>query len=168
LNPFLVLDLPHTASEDEISKRYKALSLLLHPDKCRSLSNAKEAYDEVQRAKKTLDDENKGRHARQLIEQGMKMGQKEWRANGEKGSLEDLQSRATQKIFAEIENKRREVERRERKQEQRERHQEEEELKKEKDERQFDKKWREDNRVEKRIGNWRDFKKKGSSKKQRL
>lgn len=166
LNPFYVLDLPHTSTEDYISKRYKALSLLLHPDKCRSLNRAKEAYDEVQRAKTLLDDEDKSRHARQLVARGHKLGQQEWHKGGEKEHVGEVQSRAVQKIFAEIEHKRREVERRTQKQDQRERQQEEEELQKEKSDRQFDKKWREDNRVKKRIGNWRDFK--GDSKKQHM
>lgn len=168
LNPFHVLDLHHTASSDDISRRYKALSLLLHPDKCRELERAKEAYDEVQRAKTLLDDEDKARHARQLVEQGVKKGRQEWHANGEKESLEEVQSKCVQKIFAQIEHKRREVQRRTQKQEQRERQQEEEELQKEKNTRTFDKQWRKEERVEKRIGNWRDFQKKGSSKKQKM
>ena len=85
LNPFFVLDLTWTASDDDISKRYKALSLLLHPDKCASLENAKEAYDEVQRAKLQLDDENKNRHVRQLIEQGNKQGKQKVASRGKKG-----------------------------------------------------------------------------------
>ena len=168
LNPFLVLDLEHTASEDDISRRYKALSLLLHPDKCRSLDNAKEAYDEVQRAKTQLDDENKSRHVRQLIIQGLKKGKQEWQSKGQQEPLEQVQSRAVQRIFAEIEYKRREVEERTRKQEQREREQEEEELHKEKKSREFDKNWRDDTRVENRVGSWRGFQKKKPAKKQKL
>lgn len=164
LNPFCVLDLSHTASEDEISKRYKALSLLLHPDKCASLPNAKEAYDEVQRAKTQLDDEDKNRHVRQLIQQGNKKGKQKWHAEGEKEPLGDVQAREVQRIFAEIEYKRKEVEERQRKQEQREREQEEEELKKERKSREFDKNWRDDTRVEKRVGSWRGFQDKTSKR----
>ena len=165
LNPFLVLDLEHTASEDDISRRYKALSLLLHPDKCRSLEKAKEAYDEVQRAKAQLDDPDKRRHVRQLIEEGHRKGKQEWQANKKTEDLKEVKSRAVQRIFAEIEYKRREVEERTRKQEQREREQEEEELHKEKKTREFDQKWRDDTRVEKRVGSWRGFQQK---KKQKL
>jgi len=168
LNPFLVLDLSHEASEDDISRRYKALSLLLHPDKCASVANAKEAYDEVQRAKTQLDDENKNRHVRQLIEQGNKKGKQQWQANGKEGTLEEVQAREVQRIFAEIEYKRKEVEDRQRKQEQREREQEEEELHKERKSREFDKKWRDDTRVQKRVGSWRGFQDKKSSKKPKL
>ncbi|KAL7547085.1 hypothetical protein ACHAWF_010403 [Thalassiosira exigua] len=61
------------------------------------------------------------------------------------------------KIFAEIEQKRRNIERRKRGYEQRERAQEDEEKAKEKNEREHDKRWREGQRVDKRVGNWRDF-----------
>ena len=169
LNPFLVLDLDHTATEDDIGRRYKALSLLLHPDKCRQ-DRAKEAYDEVQRAKKMLSDEDKARHVRGLIEQGNKRGKQVWQEqrrkdkSGNLSSLQEIQAKEVQRLFAEIEYQRREVEERERKQEQREREQEEAAEEKERRERRFDKHWREEGRVEKRIGNWRDFAKPKKSK----
>jgi DnaJ family protein C protein 8 len=158
LNPFHVLDIKHTASADDISRRYKALSLLLHPDKN---PNAKEAYDEVQRAKSQLDNEDKRRHVCQLIEEGLKQGAVECKKGG---NLQEVQSRAIQRIFAEIEYKRQEIEKRQRNQEQREREQEEEELHKEKKSREFDKNWRENTRVEKRVGSWRGFQKKKNPK----
>jgi predicted Holliday junction resolvase-like endonuclease len=61
------------------------------------------------------------------------------------------------KIFADIEQSRRNIERRKREFEKRERSQEDEEKAKEKNEMEFDKRWREGERVEKRVGNWRDF-----------
>jgi tetratricopeptide (TPR) repeat protein len=167
LNPFYVLDMSHESSVDDVSRRYKALSLLLHPDKCRTLENAKEAYDEVQRAKAMLlNNEDKARHVRGLVEQGFRKGKQVWQQEGkQKGmSLQEVQEKEVQRIFAQIEFQRREVEKRERKQEQRERQQEEDELSKERKERQFDKNWREENRVDKRIGNWRDFQKKKKPK----
>jgi tetratricopeptide (TPR) repeat protein len=174
LNPFHVLDLPYDESltEDDISRRYKALSLLLHPDKCRGgevgidIERAKLAYDEVQRAKDLLlSNPDKARHIRDLIEQGKKVGKQVWKDNGKKESLADVQSREIHRIFAEVEWKRREVEGNERKNEQRERRQEEVELEKERQDRKFDKSWREEERVDNRIRNWRDFQKK---KKQKL
>lgn len=159
LNPFFVLDLPHTATVDEIQRRYKALSLLLHPDKNQREPKAQEAFDEVLKAKAVLiDDPNKANHTRQLIEEGMKQGEKEFHKNG--GSLEECQDKAVQKIFAEIEYKRRQILERERQQELRERQQEEEGAKKEKEAAKFDKEWREEDRVGKRVGNWRGFQKK--------
>ena len=56
-----------------------------------------------------------------------------------------------------VEQKRREVQERERKFEQRERQQEDDEMEKERKSRKFDKQWRNETRVDNRIGNWRDF-----------
>ncbi|GKY92811.1 hypothetical protein MPSEU_000250700 [Mayamaea pseudoterrestris] len=162
LNPFYVLDLAHTATPEEISRRYKGLSLLLHPDKNTTEPKAQQAYDEVLRAKAMLDDENKASHCRQLIEKGMLRGQADWErlkatSSAPLSSLDECQSKAIQKIFAEIEHKRREVERRERQYEQRTQQQEDEEEQKEVQGRKFDREWKQEDRVDKRIGNWRNF-----------
>ena len=79
-------------------------------------------------------------------------------------SLQDLQTKEIMKIFAQIEYKRREVEKRQRAQEQRERQQEEEEMQKEKNAMKFEKNWRQEGRVDKRVGNWRDFQQKKKPK----
>ena len=161
LNPFYVLQLPHDATEDDISRRYKALSLLLHPDKNGGSDRAQLAYDQVQNAKTTLNDPDRAKHLRQLIEEGLKQGELIWnkKSKSEKKSstLEDTQEKEVMRIFAMIEKKRRDVEERERKFEQRTQQQEDDELEKERQARQFDKKWREEDRVGKRVGNWRDF-----------
>ena len=164
LNPFYILDISHESTDDDISRRYKALSLLLHPDKCHTLDRAKEAYDEVQRAKSMLNNEDKARHVRGLVDQGMKLGKQLWKEKGRTEPLAEVQSKEVQRIFAQIELKRREVEKNERKHEERERRQEEEELEKERRERKFDKSWRDESRVDKRIGNWRDFQEKKKPK----
>jgi hypothetical protein len=119
-----------------------------------------------------MNDADKRRHIRALVEQGMKQGKRDWDAEKSKGGanngvvigpggdgegLARAQSVATMKIFAEIEHTRRDIEKRKRGYEQRERSQEDEEKAKEKNEREHDQRWREGERVEKRIGNWRDF-----------
>lgn len=81
-------------------------------------------------------------------------------------SLEELKETEVMRIFAQVEQKRREVEERERKFEQRTQQQEDEEEAKERKSRQFDKSWRKEDRVDKRVGNWRDFA--GGKKKQKL
>ena len=173
LNPFYVLDMPHTVDDESIiSARYRALSLLVHPDKnTNDAIRAKAAFEQVKKAMEQMGDENKRRHVSQLVEQGHKQGKRDWdeelakrtTAISDKEKEEGLaaaQSKATMKIFASIEAKRRDVERRKRKFEQRERAQEDEEKDREKKEHDHDKKWRETGRVEKRVGNWRDFQKK--------
>ncbi|GAX17769.1 DnaJ homolog subfamily C member 8 [Fistulifera solaris] len=162
LNPFFVLDLAHDSNEEEISRRFKALSLLLHPDKQHGVSDGEreriqQAYDEVLQAKTKLQDENKRKHVRNLIDEGNRQGKLDWEASGKQGSLEEAKSKAVQKIFATAEYNRRQAEQRMRNHEKREREQEEEALQKEKKEREFNAKWSETNRQENRVGNWRDF-----------
>jgi DnaJ family protein C protein 8 len=175
LNPFYVLDIPHTVDDESIiSARYRALSLLVHPDKnSEDAIRAKAAFEQVKKAMEQMNDETKRRHLSQLVEQGHKQGKRDWdeelgknpnaASMSEKEKQDGLsasQNKATMKIFASIEAKRRDVERRKRKYEQRERAQEDEEKEREKKERDHDKSWREVGRVEKRVGNWRDFQKK--------
>jgi tetratricopeptide (TPR) repeat protein len=165
LNPFHVLDLPHTASTDDIARRYKALSLLLHPDKQTTNENnnndrAQLAYDQVLIAKAALQDEHKAKHVRELIEQARKLGRKEYHQNKHKAgtlSLEECQDKAVKKMFADLEIQRRQIEQRQRDYQQREQQNEDAELSKQSQERKFDAEWRETERVDKRIGNWRDF-----------
>lgn len=176
LNPFYVLDIPHTIEDESIiAARYRALSLLVHPDKCPDDPiRAKTAFEQVRKAMASMNDEDKRRHVRALVDQGMKQGKRDFEeelrrtsgikhvdtsklSDAERQTLQQYQQKATMKIFAEIEQKRREVEFRKRKFEQRERAQEDEEKEKEKKEMEHDKKWREMTRVEKRVGNWREF-----------
>lgn len=172
LNPFHVLDIPYDIDDDSIiSARYRALSLLVHPDKCPDDPiRAKDAFEQVRKAMIHMNDTDKRRHVRALVEQGMKQGRRDWEvakkasgttaichSNQEQEELAQAQRKATMKIFAEIEQSRRNIERRKREFEKRERSQEDEEKAKEKNEREHDKRWREGERVEKRIGNWRDF-----------
>jgi DnaJ homolog subfamily C member 8 len=171
LNPFYVLDLPHTATADEIAKRYKALSLLLHPDKNPGLEKAQDALDQVLRAKDTLlKDENKANHLRNLIQRGLEQGQIEFeQASGKdaataQAGLEEFQRKAVFKLFADIEHSRRQVEKREQAFFQREQKHEDDTETAERNARKFDKQWKESERVDKRIGNWRDFQKKKKPK----
>jgi DnaJ homolog subfamily C member 8 len=170
LNPFHVLDLPHNCDEKEISRRYKALSLLLHPDKNPGLDHAQLAFDQVLAAKELLDDPDKASHIRELVEQGMKQGKRDYhQATGNGGktshgiggtkSLAEFQRKAVHKLFADLEIKRREVEQRERAYQQREQQQEDDVVNKERNERKFDKKWKQEERVDNRVGSWRTFQK---------
>ncbi len=174
LNPFRVLDISHEAPLDLLSRRYKALSLLLHPDKVRVSNNdlaekAEEAFEYIRKAINTLKDEIKAKHIVDLIVEGRKMGKMDYEAAKNNKSLggktlEKFQEIATMKIFAEVERKRRDVERRKRKFEEKEREEEDAEQNKAKKEREFDKDWKQEGRVDKRINNWRDFSKKKKKK----
>lgn len=57
-NPYDVLQLDSNATDEEIRKQYLALSVLIHPDKFKD-SRAKDAFQIVQQAHKTLIDQEK-------------------------------------------------------------------------------------------------------------
>lgn len=165
LNPFAVLAISHTATEEEVARRYKALSLLVHPDKCRE-PHARDAFEQIRKANAQLNDSVKRKHTIDLINAGRKNGKKHWEAEQKRlhtsglqpeETLEEAQEKAVMKLFAEIETKRRDVERRKRNQEKRERDLEDAEIEKLKAERDFDQNWKKGERLDKRIGNWRDF-----------
>lgn len=167
LNPYRVLDISHEAPMDMLSRRYKALSLLLHPDKVRASNSdlgekAEEAFEYIRKAINALKDEGKRKYMVDLITTGRKQGKRDYdTAQGSNSTggktLEQYLEIATMKIFAEIERKRRDVERKKRKFEEREREEEDAEEKKAKKEREFDKTFKQEGRVEKRINNWRNF-----------
>lgn len=45
LNPYHVLQLDSDATEEDIRHRYRKLSALIHPDKCRELDDARDAFE---------------------------------------------------------------------------------------------------------------------------
>jgi DnaJ family protein C protein 8 len=53
LNPFDVLLLDYSATEDDIKKSFRNFSVLLHPDRCKD-ERAKDAFFIVDQAYKTL------------------------------------------------------------------------------------------------------------------
>nr|GAT55277.1 predicted protein [Mycena chlorophos] len=58
LNPYDILDIDESATPEEIKKRYKQLSLFIHPDKCPH-ARAPEAFDLLKKAESELSDETK-------------------------------------------------------------------------------------------------------------
>merc|ERR1740139_1670452 len=114
-----------------------------------------------------LKDDDKRRHVSNLIDKGLIQGKADFNANQSSTTLQEAQEKAVMKLFATIEMTRREVQQRKLNQGKRERNQEDEENEKLKSERIFEKKWKEGDRVEKRIGNWRDFQQQGSFNKKR-
>jgi len=172
LNPYYVLAIsdPENTQWEMVQKRYKALSLLVHPDK--QLSNterAREAFEQVRFAIKLLEDENKRKHVIDLIAVGRKQAKKDWtkehstkKMDPNSKEYQEHEQKCIMKLFAEIEMKRRDVERRKREYEQRTQQQEDDAINKEKDEREFDKSWKDNKRVDKRVGDWRSFQNKKS------
>lgn len=176
LNPFRVLDIPLYESTEALSYRQKALCLLLHPDKSYSgLKNIlEEAFEYIQIATTLFQNPNKILYTRNLITEGMIRGLKDYNtsmverkklglaklptsSHEEKIVLDQYHQKAILKIFAEMEDKRIDVEKRRWCFKQRERVKEDGERKKTLKEREFEKHWRSESRVERRVGNWKKF-----------
>lgn len=164
LNPFNVFQLNIDATEEDIKLRYKKLSLKVHPDRLRSMENARDAFEQVKDAYAKLMDEDKRNNAIYHIETATTEYKKERKKLINKGIKEqDLPDwdeglqKHIMKHFAEIENMRRRSERNIRAHNAREKQTEKIEEEKMDKLREFDTKWSEDGRRDKRVGNWRDF-----------
>jgi DnaJ family protein C protein 8 len=118
LNPFEVLQLPHTVCEDDIKGRYRRISALVHPDKCAHPA-ANDAFQAVKAAYDALLEPNKRRIAAGLVDNATKGAARERRSREAKlraaglfadlaalPPLEEAARTATRKAFAEAEHKR--------------------------------------------------------------
>jgi len=164
LNPYEVLQLGADATEEDIKLRYKKLSLKVHPDRCRHIINARDAFEEVKNAYLKLTDESQKKNIVLHIESVMDDHKKERRKLLNKGIKEsDLPnydaelSKKVMKYFAEMENMKRRSETNLRTYNARDKMMEQEEIAKQQKLSEFDKNWSEDTRRDKRIDNWREF-----------
>lgn len=183
LNPFDVLLLENfEAPIDEVKKQYKKLSILLHPDKNPDdRERAQTAFEVINRAYKTLQDEKtradalevveEARHrTRQAVEEKRKRLRREGRRDvtleeDDPAKFQQAVKVLTMKLFADYERKRRSA--LERMQEEKKRKREEE-LTEEKDKREKDewnKNYEESREV--RISSWKSFQTTKKTKKQR-
>ena len=111
LNPFRVLQLDTDASEDDIQKRFKRLSRLVHPDKNLHNAKAQTAFEEVERCRDELLDETKRDLYIARIEEIIETTQKDRKKELLKGEIvvkeladeKDIMEKAIAKGFAEIE-----------------------------------------------------------------
>jgi len=60
INPFDILELPQEANDLEIKKKFRMLSILVHPDKCKH-ERASDAFHILEQAYKALMDNDKRR-----------------------------------------------------------------------------------------------------------
>ena len=65
-SPYEILDLDDVAKPDEIKKKYRQVSLFIHPDKCPH-PRAPDAFDLAKKAEQELSDENKREELDSLI-----------------------------------------------------------------------------------------------------
>ncbi|KAG8816306.1 hypothetical protein FRC17_000366 [Serendipita sp. 399] len=68
LNPYETLDIDPSASSEDIKKRYKQLSLLIHPDKA-THPQAQDAFDLLKKAENDLSDKDKRENLDATIKQ---------------------------------------------------------------------------------------------------
>ena len=115
LNPFEILKLPITASSEDVKQRYRILSSLIHPDKCKD-ERARLAFEEVHRGYDQLRNDKTKQNVIKLIKMIKNRVKKEWQKNknlNEKNknynTLEEAIKFETLKSFAENEKERREA-----------------------------------------------------------
>lgn len=164
LNPYYVLQLDIDATSEDIKNRYRKLSTRVHPDKNRDIENARESFEYVKAAYQKLMDLD----ARRVVVMNIEYVREEVAAERRKllaksnggerlPPLEEHVDKETMKHFASIEVNRRRSEKVQRSHNAREKMQEHEEQEKARRANTFEKDWAQEDRREKRVGNWREF-----------
>ncbi|XP_034456991.1 dnaJ homolog subfamily C member 8 [Hippoglossus hippoglossus] len=178
LNPFEVLQIDPEATDDELKKRFRALSILVHPDKNQGdQDRAQKSFEAVDKAYKLLlDPEQKKRaldviHAgKEYVEHMVKEKRKQLKKEGKSQDMEEDDPemfkqavyKQTMKLFAELEIKRKERETKDMHERKRAREEEIEAAEKTKREREWQKNFEETR--DGRVDSWRTFQAKGKRK----
>lgn len=181
LNPFEVLRADPDVPIPELKKMYRKLSILVHPDKNQDdQERAQKAFDIVNRAWKTLENEELYNRCKAIIQEAKDMTahmmEEKRRKNKKAGKStiidEDDPEKhkhavyvQTMKLFADLERKRREQETKDMHERKRKREEEIAEEEKKKADAEYAKNYEESR--EGRINSWRDFKQSSKSKKKR-
>ncbi|XP_059620819.1 dnaJ homolog subfamily C member 8 [Phlebotomus argentipes] len=182
LNPFEVLQVEPETPVEQIKKKYRSLSILVHPDKNQeNLDRAQQAFEIVCKAWKTLEsdvtrkkcldvyEEAKDRTDHMIAEKRKKM-KKEGR--GDLAIPEDDPSKykhavyvMTMKLFADMERRRQQLETRDQEERKRKREAEIEEEERIKQDRLWQKSWEESRQS--RVDSWHSFQAGTSSSKKK-
>ena len=85
LNPFVILDLPTTATPEDIKQRYRKLSSLVHPDKC-SDSRARLGFEEIHRGYDQLRTAKTRKNVISLIGVIKSKVEQQWKLNKNSGT----------------------------------------------------------------------------------
>jgi DnaJ family protein C protein 8 len=118
LNPFEVLQLPHTATEEDMKMRYRRLSALVHPDKNAADDRANEAFQDVKKAFDLLMDRNRREVYISTVEDAMRAARRARRKLLRDGTMRKEQLppidedyvKQVRKAFAELEQRKRNFE----------------------------------------------------------
>jgi len=179
LNPYEVLQISPKATEDEIKKKFRQLSILVHPDKNPDRKDfAEKAFEAVNEANRALKDPEQVKKAKLLLEEAaamLEMKLKEKRREAKKLSPtakipEDdspeayfrLQRAITAKLFADNDIRKQELVDRLQQEKKREREVELEEEDNTKRQKEMDKQW--DEGRTNRVTDWRSFQKRNEKK----
>jgi len=179
LNPFDVLQVEPTATVEEIKKKYRRLSILVHPDKNQDDSErAQRAFDELVKAYKVLENEDGRQKCLEVVEEAeaivahrmeerrkaLKKEKKDTRLDeDDPEKLKRSVYVQTMKLFADLERKRRQRDQRDAEQRKRQREQEIEEEEALKRAKEWNKNFEESRAT--RVNSWHDFQKGKKAKK---
>ena len=178
LNPYQVLEVEPTTPVNEIKKKFRRLSILVHPDKNpNDKERAQKAFDELTKAWRTLENEETRKKCLEIVEEAEAMVQKKiedkrklLKKDQKHQKLdEDDPSKLkkaiyiqTMKLFADMELKRRQNQEREMGDRKRKREDELKEEETKKKEKEWQKNFEESR--DGRVSSWKDFQK-GKNKK---
>jgi len=182
LNPYEVLQISSKATEDEIKKRFRQLSILVHPDKNPDRKEtAERAFEAVNEANRALKDPEQVKKAKLLLEEAaamLDMKLKEKRREAKKSNPnavipEDdspeayfrLQRAITAKLFADNDIRKQELVDRQQQEKKRERETELEVEDTSKRVKEMEKQW--DEGRNNRVTDWRSFQKNNEKKKKK-
>nr|CAH7722559.1 unnamed protein product [Callosobruchus chinensis] len=179
LNPFEVLQVePETPLED-IKKKYRRLSILVHPDKNQDdAERAQQAFEAVNKAWKTLENEDSRKKCNEIIEEAVgrteimvqekrKKAKKDGRSTAvpedDPAEFKRAVKVLTMKLFADTERKRRELAERDQEERKRKREAEIEDEERAKAQKEWQKNFEESR--ENRVNSWQNFQTKSKEKK---
>uniref|UniRef100_A0A3B1II07 DnaJ homolog subfamily C member 8 n=1 Tax=Astyanax mexicanus TaxID=7994 RepID=A0A3B1II07_ASTMX len=179
LNPFEVLQIDPEATDEELKKRFRQLSILVHPDKNQDdPDRAQQAFEAVDKAYKLLLDGDQKKRAVDVIHAGKEyvehmVRKKQLKKDGKSTDIEEDDPemfrqavyKQTMKLFAELEIKRKEREAKEMHERKRQREEEIETQERAKREREWQKNFEETR--DGRVDSWRTFQAKGKTKKEK-
>ncbi|XP_037368979.1 dnaJ homolog subfamily C member 8-like [Talpa occidentalis] len=181
LNPFEVLQLDPEAMDEEIKRRFRQLSILVHPDKNQDdAERAQRAFEAVDKAYKLLLDQEQKKRALNVVQAGkeyvehtMKERKKQLKKEGKPTHVAEDDPelfkqavyKQTMKLFADLEIKRKEREARELHERKRQREEEIEAQEKADREREWRKNFEESR--DERVESWRIFQANTKGKKEK-
>nr|CAG4648882.1 EOG090X0DLG [Polyphemus pediculus] len=171
LNPYEVLQIDPEISVEEIKKKYKRLSILVHPDKNQNdADRAQQAFEVINRAWKILENEKTRKRCLEIVEEAKGITEaniiekkKKLKKDGKDTRIDEddpIKYRrtiyvTTMKLFADMERKRRELEQRDMEERKRKREREIEDEEKVKSDKEWQKNFEESR--EGRVSSWKTF-----------